>query len=130
VKACEPIRVACSADSECPSGWSCRDNPEGACWADSNGNTGCTPADPAKLCFPPYADLLNGGGFGTGNDGSASPGTPTKGTEGGALVGAGAESADGGCSIVSTSRAPRGALAWVVALGAAVGLSRRARRRR
>jgi hypothetical protein len=63
VKACVVIERACSADDQCPSGWSCEDNPDGVCWAKPDGSTGCEPADPAKLCLPPYRDL-GGGGYG------------------------------------------------------------------
>jgi MYXO-CTERM domain-containing protein len=59
--ACEAVETACSQDSDCPADWTCEDNPMGVCWADANGNSGCTPADPAKLCQPPYSDL--GGGY-------------------------------------------------------------------
>jgi MYXO-CTERM domain-containing protein len=79
-KSCVADRVACDADSDCPSGWSCADNPEGVCWSGPNGDMGCSPGDPPKLCMPPYVNL--GGGYPTrGEDsngsGSGSPGTPT-----------------------------------------------------
>jgi hypothetical protein len=72
IKACVMIERACSADDQCPSGWSCEDNPDGACWASSDGSMGCEPADPAKLCLPPYRDL-GGGGYGE----KTSAGAPT-----------------------------------------------------
>jgi hypothetical protein len=79
VKACVVIERACSADDQCPSGWSCEDNPDGVCWAKPDGSSGCEPADPAKLCLPPYRDL-GGGGYGEETsggtvtpDGSTSP---------------------------------------------------------
>ncbi len=77
-KACVPNEVACDADSDCPSGWSCADNPEGVCWSGPNGDAGCSPGDPPKLCMPPYVNL--GGGYparGEDSNGSGSPGTPT-----------------------------------------------------
>src|SRR5690606_31419945 len=55
VKSCRMIEQACTADTDCPSGWTCVDNPEGVCWSRPDGDTGCTPADPPKLCFPPYS---------------------------------------------------------------------------
>jgi hypothetical protein len=59
--ACKVVETACTQDSDCPADWTCEDNPMGVCWADSQGNSGCTPADPAKLCQPPYSDLGGGG---------------------------------------------------------------------
>lgn len=127
-KACVATQVACAADSDCPSAWSCRDNPSGACWADSNGNTGCTTADPAKLCFPPFSDLVSGGGNGAvATDGSGLPTTP-KGDPGSGTpeVDQVAGSADGGCSIGNGRSGTQGELlALGLALGAALGLRRR-----
>jgi hypothetical protein len=117
VKACVVIERACSADSQCPSGWSCEDNPDGVCWASSDGSTGCEPADPAKLCLPPYRDL-GGGGYGettsagkpTTPDGSSSPpGNPASGSPGEeplpsselASDQASLESESSGCSMVA-----------------------------
>jgi hypothetical protein len=126
--ACEAIQVACSTDADCLSGWACRDNPEGACWADSNGNRGCTPADPPKLCAPPYDDLGRGAGKGTSTD--ENTGAPSA---SGSLANGGetapSASGDGGCSV--SRRGPssgRDALALCLALAAALGLGRRARR--
>lgn len=71
---CVMIKTACTADADCPAGWSCKDNPEGVCWSGPDGE-GCQPADPAKLCMPPYYDL--GGGRGVAEDGSTKgPGSP------------------------------------------------------
>ncbi|MBN1605770.1 MAG: hypothetical protein JW940_04015 [Polyangiaceae bacterium] len=61
--ACEVVETACTTDSDCPADWTCEDNPMGSCWADSEGNSGCTPADPARLCQPPYS-RLGGGAYG------------------------------------------------------------------
>ena len=74
VKACVVIERACTADGQCPSGWSCEDNPDGVCWASPDGSTGCEPGDPPKLCLPPYRDL---GGGGYGEEASGGPTTPT-----------------------------------------------------
>jgi hypothetical protein len=78
VKACVLNEVACDADSDCPSGWTCGDNPEGVCWASSDGSMGCEPGDPPKLCLPPYTNLGGGGYPARGEDsgGSGSPTTP------------------------------------------------------
>jgi hypothetical protein len=131
-KACEAVRTACAADGDCPSGWSCRDNPEGSCSADSNGNSGCTPADPAKLCFPPFSDLLAGGDGGIATNGAGTPRDP-KGDSGiGTPESADANANDsGGCSMTTGSRPGRntGLLALCTALGAALGMARRRVRR-
>jgi hypothetical protein len=130
-QACEVVRTACAADGDCPSGWSCRDNPEGSCWADSSGNSGCTPADPAKLCFPPFSDLLDGGGGAIATDGAAIPRDPKGDSGTGAPESATANGNDsGGCSIVGGGPAgSTGLLALCTALGAALGVARRRVRR-
>ncbi|HWA77987.1 MAG TPA: hypothetical protein VG937_36885 [Polyangiaceae bacterium] len=130
-KACEAARVACAADSDCPSGWSCRDNPEGTCWADSNGNSGCAPADPAKLCFPPYSDLVGGGGRGIATDGAGVPTNPKGDSGSGAPESSAANGNDsGGCSLGgSPPGSGAGLLGLCTALGAALGLARRRARR-
>jgi MYXO-CTERM domain-containing protein len=71
--ACVRIEVACEADSDCLPGWSCDKNNEGACWAASDGSTGCDPVDPPNVCYPPYENL-GGGGF--AEDGGATTGGP------------------------------------------------------
>jgi MYXO-CTERM domain-containing protein len=68
--ACEVVETACAHDSDCPADWTCEDNPMGSCWIDSEGNSGCTPADPAKLCQPPYSRLGGGGGYAQTTGGS------------------------------------------------------------
>jgi MYXO-CTERM domain-containing protein len=75
-KACVLNEVACDADSDCPSGWTCGDNPDGVCWASSDGSTGCEPGDPPKLCLPPYTNL-GGGGYPTRGEDSGGSGSPT-----------------------------------------------------
>jgi MYXO-CTERM domain-containing protein len=74
--ACEIVETACTKDSDCPADWTCQDNPMGSCWESSDGTSGCTQADPAKLCQPPYSDL--GGGYGRGE---ASTGATTGGDD-------------------------------------------------
>jgi MYXO-CTERM domain-containing protein len=76
-KSCSVKIVACSVDEGCPAGWTCGDNPSGSCWASSDGSSGCTPAEPAKICVPPYADVI-GGGRGVAED-SGGSGTVTGG---------------------------------------------------
>ena len=58
---CEMIEVACESDADCLPGWTCEENPMGVCWADSEGNTGCEPADPPYLCLPGYDEPVSGG---------------------------------------------------------------------
>lgn len=53
---CQMIEQACESDSDCLENWSCAENPEGVCWADAEGGSGCEPADPAKICQPPQPD--------------------------------------------------------------------------
>lgn len=125
--ACEAIQVACTTDADCLNGWSCRDNPESSCWADSNGNRGCTPADPAKLCLPPYVDLGGSGrGVSTDEGTSAPPTTPDTTANG---AGESSSASGGGCTIGNAATPGRDALAFGLALAAALGLGRRARRR-
>jgi len=138
-KSCEVVETACATNAECAAGWTCQDNPEGVCWADANGQTGCTPADPARLCAPPYSNLPVAGGFGEGRPttgGIPANGGPQSGDGGGLPAsgqseedGAGAQASGGGCSISAVPKTDASPLAWLgVALGAAVGLRRRARR--
>lgn len=63
--ACRLQTIACNADADCPSGLICVDNPAGACWAASDGTSGCTTPDPAKVCQPKY---YGRSGMGVGND--------------------------------------------------------------
>ena len=74
-KVCNVRVLACSVDEGCPTSWTCGANPNGVCFANSDGTTGCT-ADPPMICLPPYYDL----GFGTG---------ASKGEDGGTTVGGG-----------------------------------------
>jgi MYXO-CTERM domain-containing protein len=72
--ACVRIEVACEANSDCLPGWSCAKNNEGACWASSDGSTGCDPVDPPNICYPPYENLGYGGV--AEGDGATSGGAP------------------------------------------------------
>jgi MYXO-CTERM domain-containing protein len=87
-KSCSLKIVACSVDEGCPAGWTCGDNPNGVCWSNADGTSGCS-ADPAKICLPPYSDVIGGGrgavedgeGTSTGGGLGVDP-TPPKGDDG------------------------------------------------
>lgn len=81
-KACKLVEVGCNAASDCPAGFTCEDNPSGSCWASSDGSSGCDVPDPAKICAPPYTDLVNGAG--RAEDGGGELGVPTGSTGTGA----------------------------------------------
>lgn len=82
---CRLQTIACNADADCPSGLLCVDNPSGYCWASSDGTSGCSTPDPAKVCQPRYYG--SSGGVAVGEDGSANAGSggqasiPPTGTE-------------------------------------------------
>jgi hypothetical protein len=124
-KTCVARVVACSTDADCVSGWTCRDNPNGACWANSNGETGCTPADPAKLCAPPYSGVSSGdfGGTPTNAEGTAANGGVDH------AVDAVLPDDDGGCSVSSRrgSAGGGGLLSLIAVALAAMGWRRRER---
>ncbi|MGC4086493.1 MAG: MYXO-CTERM sorting domain-containing protein [Polyangiaceae bacterium] len=111
------------SDADCSGGFSCQENPEGVCSSTPDGGTQREPADPPKLCMPPYADL-EGGGVTRG-------GTSTAGKDDG--VGVSPETtgqkvqANGGCSVAHVGTAGSSA-PFLLALGAALGLARRRRR--
>lgn len=46
---CQLQVVPCATDAECPTGWACIAGPS-SCWADSEGNSGCEPAQ--AQCYP------------------------------------------------------------------------------
>lgn len=119
-KACKAIQVACTNDDDCVSGFSCKDNPNGVCSRSSSGETTCIPADPPKLCVPPYSDVGGSGrGVPTSNTGSS------EGTH--ADAGADTPSASGGCTVANAG-GPGGAASFFVVLGAMLGVARRRRR--
>jgi len=138
---CQVTTVACTeatVASDCPAGWTCRENPEGSCWSGPEGS-GCEPADPPMLCAPPYVDVVGGRGEGSdsgsgevpaGNpDGGTPP--PKSGTGGtGPLAAADdpAEPQAGGCSLRHAPSPSSGALAALVlsALGLIVARRKRA----
>jgi hypothetical protein len=139
--ACRVIEKACTADGDCPSGWSCEDNPEGVCWSGPEGS-GCEPADPASLCAPPYADLVGGAVRGEDGDSTSGggpsglpdggmaepPSTGGAGRPGSAASGDGGAVESGGCSL-GRARGPAGS-ALVLAGLAALALLRVRRRAR
>lgn len=47
---CQMKTIACETNDDCPTDWSCIESP-GACWADSEGNTGCS--EGSSQCYPP-----------------------------------------------------------------------------
>ncbi|HMA92637.1 MAG TPA: hypothetical protein VKP30_08120 [Polyangiaceae bacterium] len=51
---CRLQTIACGTDADCPSDLVCVENPSSACWASSDGTSGCTTPDPAKVCQPRY----------------------------------------------------------------------------
>lgn len=76
---CQMQNVACEVDSDCPTDWSCIQSP-GACWADSEGNTGCN--EGSSLCYPPSnpggnpnptAPVVDGPGLPGTGDGDPEP---------------------------------------------------------
>jgi MYXO-CTERM domain-containing protein len=148
VSACRVTPTECTtetAESDCPSGWTCGENPEGVCFSGPDGS-GCTPADPPMVCFPPYADLeggYRGGGTNDGGEdaptGSLDGGTtpPNAGTGGGGTGGPSDPGAvpaqesgsveSGGCSVSGAPGSVGSALAAFVL--AALGLAGLRRRR-
>jgi hypothetical protein len=63
---CKPDPIACSADSNCPSLWTCVSSGIGLCLGSSEGGVAC--ATGAGQCEPPY--------FGGPPGGASSPGQP------------------------------------------------------
>ena len=83
----------------CPEGWSCIDNPNGECWASSDGSSGCTIDGPEKICAPPYFDQAQSlAGQSTGADWAL--GSPFEET---------ANGTDGTRSVVDSSSDPNAA---------------------
>lgn len=138
VVSCEPTGIfacvarvkACTSDTDCESGWTCGDNPNGVCWSRADGQTGCEPADPPKLCSPPYSDLSGYGGtrgVATQGEFDASVEPPTV-APGNAAVGSPGSSsswASGGCALHATPSPSSGLTLLALGLAAALGLRRR-----
>jgi hypothetical protein len=128
---CAPIETACTTDADCETGWTCRDNPESICSSSRDGTTDCEVADPARLCFPPHADL--GGGRGVSVDdeggGTSAPGA-TDGDSSKGESGATSKRSEGGCSVASApDRVPSGLSFGLLGALSLLGLRRRAARR-
>ena len=143
---CELQQIACTAATDCPSGWTCEQGGEtGVCSRSPDGGTTCETTPPEYFCMPPYFEYLGGvprgydegsvtGGDSSGEGTTQSPSLPPDTTEepanpGVNTVGTGSESSDGGgCGIARGTNARSG---W--ALGLALVLAplvrRRARRR-
>lgn len=51
---CEKLPVECESDADCGEYLSCQSNDSGSCWADSEGNSGCSEPDPdaPQYCAP------------------------------------------------------------------------------
>jgi MYXO-CTERM domain-containing protein len=133
---CELQVLPCSTASECPSGFSCEQNPEtGVCNGGSSepGGTSveptCEPSTgPENVCFPPYYQY----GYAVdiaGEFDRAASGVPTS-ADGEAASGAEADDveATGGCTVVPAAGA--GSSASLLGLLALVGLAARRRTRR
>jgi hypothetical protein len=129
-KNCRLTVTACSADGDCPSGFTCEENPQTSCSQSSDGQSSCEPATPARLCAPPYTELVGGVGAGIGEDASGTP-THANDPKGGATDegsnaattdpdAAAHESTSDGCSVTRAPRQGAGAfgLAALAALGA------------
>ena len=114
--ACVAVETACETDSACAAGWTCEENREGACWSGPEGS-GCEPADPAKLCVPPYSDL--GGGRGVDLDdgestgsGSGAPEVPDEAGGSDDESGPTVVTTDRGCAVASPARSGA-SVAWL-----------------
>ncbi len=73
---CELVETACESDDDCLGGWLCLDNPSEECSGGSDEDESCTADSPAKLCLPPYTDILiaqdrAGGGAAISSDSSS-----------------------------------------------------------
>jgi hypothetical protein len=150
-KVCRLTVTACSTASDCPAGFTCEANPQGVCSSSSDGKTDCAPVEPARICAPPYVELVGGAsGPARGED---SGGTPThagdpptsgEGSNSGSTAGpkdpsatakdpnaATPESSNEGCAVARSPRPDAGAsglaaLAVVGALGAFAARRKRA----
>lgn len=138
--ACHLVITECAADSDCPSGMTCEDNPEGTCTSTPDGAEECT-ADPEKICLPPYVDLVSGGTFdgalqsGVDSDESSNPEEPPRGAPGEAVDDGndadgsrdGSSASGGGCSVGAVGAPVSAWAGFGLLLGAAlVGRRRRA----
>jgi MYXO-CTERM domain-containing protein len=121
---CVMVQTACTSDANCEEGWTCNDNGSGTCSSSSDGQTSCEPANPAKLCTPPYAysaaDSRAVLTTGSSSDGLAETSAPND--DDNASVSSG-----GGCSIDGAPTQTSGAGFSLVGIAAAWALARRRR---
>ncbi len=127
--ACKLVVTACGRDADCPTGFTCIDNPEGVCSSSSDGTISCEPGDPPRLCAPPYADIFGGGrGVGIDDEGGEGKGTssPTGGSSASGDDGdvANESASDGGCNVASGRHRGSGLVA-LVAMGLAAAFASR-----
>lgn len=146
---CQMQNIECETDDDCPSDWSCVQSP-GACWADSEGNTGCS--EGSSQCYPPGNPggtptptapgvPVTDPGAGEGDNGGVSEPTPElppvpepAPTGGGGRPHGGGGSAGGlfglmGCSVDDNVGATSSGSGWAaLALGLGAALLRRRRR--
>jgi len=128
--ACVPQLQACSTDADCPESWTCGENPDSVCSISSDGVTDCPEPEPAKLCLPPYYDVIgavtggsaeSGDGLLTGNSEDDSGTVSGEDTRADGAEPSGGDAGGGGCSVAGTPRAP-GSLLFSL-LGLAFGAS-------
>lgn len=119
---CARVETACDADADCPPDWTCEENPMGVCWVDTDGNSGCTLADPPNICLEPYASVVTGGvpeggpvSSTSGGD-SQAPRAPGEGSASGS-------SSSSGCALGSRSGGEPSSVGLFALLG--LGLLRR-----
>jgi hypothetical protein len=123
---CRVVITACSSDADCESGWSCIDNSDGVCSSDSDGNADCEPADPARLCAPPYIDLVGSRGIGKGvsEDGGDTSSPGSAGSDDDSAESDSEERSSGGCAITN-ERAPNELAFLLVGIAAALAARRK-----
>ncbi len=127
---CVMVQTACTSDASCEEGWTCDDNGSGTCSSSSDGQTSCEPANPAKLCTPPYS--YSGADADSRNVLTTGIATDAVGNTAEASSSAGNDdtvsaSAGGGCSINATPTKTSGAGFSLVGIAAAWALLRRRR---
>ncbi len=132
--ACKPQIQACSIDADCPESWTCGDNPEGVCSISSDGVVDCPEPDPAKLCLPPYYDVIglvttgsaeSGDGLLAGNSEDDSATVSGEDTRADGAESSGGDVSGGGCSVAGTPRSPSAVLLGLLGLAFGASLLRR-----
>ncbi|HEY3500944.1 MAG TPA: hypothetical protein VGK73_39900 [Polyangiaceae bacterium] len=136
VSMCVAIEVGCTTNDDCLEGWTCEDNSEGVCWSGADGTSGCEPADPAKVCAPPYSRIDGPGGFaedgsggpatGGDDDGNGAPPTAPRGEDPANADGDSGKTTEAGGCALSPARGTGSELGLLaLALGALFGVRRR-----